>query len=693
MTSLEPMKIQGSNTSRYGVIPKFGLIQGSNVEATVEQLINDQEERLKVLESKADTISMRDLVDDLLLLSDEMEISWTAIKHISSVKSNDELRDAIDKAEPKITTFSLKLDQSKSLYNALVRVASDATDPADQRYIAKAILSRKMSGVGLEGAEASRFNEMELELEKLSTNFANNEVDAAKKWTHTVTDKNELKGIPPSYLDGFSETAKKNGHENASAADGPWVLGIDFNSYYPVIAFAENRELRATFLKAWLGRAGPLFEEKSNLPLVTQILKLKAEKAELLGYDNYAQVSCASDKMAKVEEVNSLLSDMRDRTYDVAKEEHATLGKYAQTNGFSGDLQDFDVSYWSEKMKQEQYGFDPEALRPYLKFDKVMEGLMELLEKLFKVTLKPMEVPEELLWDKEVRFYEILEDDKTISFLFVDPYARPGEKRSGAWMNEVSSRSSLDSDRIPTAHIVLNMPAPTETTPSLLKWRDMETIFHEMGHALQHMLTNTSHKGVSGIRNIEWDVVELPSQFMENWCFEYDVISTFASHYETGEVLPKDLFDKVKRADQYRAASFLLRQVRLGLADFTLHSVYDPRKSDKMPIDIWNEITARTSVLPLRDDDYTLCSFLHLFAGGYAAGYYSYLWAEVMSADAFAAFEETGFDENSVIDLGMKFRNTVLGMGGSVHPVEVYKQFRGKDATVDALLKKKGLLN
>eukprot|EP00915_Cephaloidophora_sp_WS-2016_P007847 GHVH01010851.1.p1 GENE.GHVH01010851.1~~GHVH01010851.1.p1 ORF type:complete len:766 (+),score=120.24 GHVH01010851.1:176-2473(+) len=685
-------KVQGDGTSRVADLPRFAQISGEHVEAAITHYIEKAKVDFRELEDKADSVTMRELIDGLNAFRDDLDVQWGAVKHLSSVKSNDALRAAIDTVEPEITKLALMASQSEPIHKALLRCLPDAKTDAERRVIEIDILEQKLKGIGLSGEKAERFNVLSTELSALSTKYANNVIDATKEWNRLITDKAELKGLPDRVMEILSEKALKEGHAGATPENGPWMLTVDHNSYMPVVQFLENRQLRKELYHAKLTVAGPSDLVHGNADVIKEILVARKELAQILGFNNHAEVSCAK-KMATPEEAMNLMTSVKDKSLKLAKAELVELQKYASDHGFVGDLTHWDIAFWSEKMKLELYDYNEEGLRPYFKFENVLEGLFSLLKRLFKIDIRPFEIPAVAKWDDHVVMFEILKDDVTQAYFIIDPYVRPGEKNGGAWMNEVCGRNGLLGDRLPVANIVLNNSPPTPTKPSLLDWREVETVFHEMGHALQHMLTQVQEAGVAGIRGVEWDVVELPSQFMENWVYEYDLISTFAKHYETGEVLPRELFDKVERAKNYRAATFLVRQLKFGMLDFALHSTFDPLDSTKTIFDLNDEITKQVDVLPPYESDHFLCTFSHIFAGGYSAGYFSYMWALVMSADAFAAFEEAGLhDEENIEMLGSKFRETVLALGGSQHPADVYKLYRGKGATVDALLRHKGLI-
>ncbi|KAG5528108.1 hypothetical protein RHGRI_028892 [Rhododendron griersonianum] len=616
---------------------------------------------------------------------------------------------------PEKVELELKLGQSKPLYNAFkaIRESSDweALSDARKRIVEgrylilnltlhkhqnKEVLPLKiffhartaqleaaiLNGVSLEDDKRERFNKIEQELAKLSQKFGENVLDATKRFEKLIVDKKEIEGLPATALGLAAQTAVSKGHENATAENGPWVITLDAPSFMAIMQHAQNRTLREELYRAYLTRASS--GDLDNAAIIDQILKLRLEKANLLGYKNYAEVSMAT-KMATVEKAEELLEKLRSASWNAAVQDMEDLKQFCQTQGApeANNLSHWDISFWSERLRESKYEINEEELRPYFSLPKVMDGLFNLAKMLFGIDIEPADglAP---VWNKDVRFFCVKDSTgDPIAYFYFDPYSRPSEKRGGAWMDEVVARSRVlsrddGSPRLPVAHMVCNQMPPVGDKPSLMTFREVETVFHEFGHALQHMLTKQDEGLVAGIRGIEWDAVELPSQFMENWCYHRDTLMGIAKHYETGESLPEEIYNKLLAARTYRAGSQSLRQVsatsyflRFSFLDLELHTKYVPGGSESI-YDVDQRVSKGTQVIPPLPEDRFLCSFSHIFAGGYAAGYYSYKWAEVLSADAFSAFEDAGLnDEKAVKETGKRFRETILALGGGKAPMEV----------------------
>ncbi|KAH7845951.1 hypothetical protein Vadar_007912 [Vaccinium darrowii] len=535
------------------------------------------------------------------------------------------------------------------------------------------------------------------ELARLSQKFGENVLDATKRFEKLIVDKKEIEGLPATALGLAAQTAVSKGHENATAENGPWVITLDDPSFLAVIQHAQNRTLRDELYRAYLTRASS--GDLDNTAIIDQILKLRLEKANLLGYKSYAEVSMAT-KMATVDKAEELLEKLRSASWNAAVQDMKDLKQFCQTQGApeANDLSHWDIPFWSERLRESKYEINEEELRPYFSLPKVMDGLFNLAKMLFGIEIEPADglAP---VWNKDVRFYCIKDSTGSpTAYFYFDPYSRPSEKRGGAWMDEVVGRSRVlsrddGSPRLPVAHIVCNQMPPVGDKPSLMTFYEVKVVFHEFGHALQHMLTKQDEGLVAGFRGIEWDAVELPSQFMENWCYHRDTLMGIAKHYETGESLPEDIYNKLLAARTYCGGSDNLCQLRFSFLDLELHTKYVPGGSESI-YDVDQRVSKRTQVIPPLPEDRFLCSFQHIFAGGYAAGYYSYKWAEVLSADAFSAFEEVGLnDKKAVQETGKRFRETILGLGGGKAPLEVFVEFRGREPSPEALFRHNGLLS
>lgn len=465
----------------------------------------------------------------------------------------------------------------------------------------------------------------------------------------------------------------------------------------------KDRGVREKVYKAYVTRASEFTPKLDNIPLISEILSLKLELTKLLGFSNYAEQSLHSKMAPSVESVAELSNLIKDKALPAAYKELDEITAYARANG--GDeystanlekLMPWDVTFWSERLKESKFELKEEELRPYFALPNVLQGMFDLVDRLFDISVKQADPDEVQVWHPDVSFYKVFDNasgDHIASF-YLDPYSRPADKRGGAWMDVCLGKTSAVEGRdIPVAYLTCNGTPPAEGKPSLMTFREVETLFHEFGHGLQHMLTRASVGDVAGINGVEWDAVELPSQFMENWCYDKPTVYGFAKHYETGEPLPESLFEKLKQQKTYGAGMMAMRQLYFGMLDMELHANYDPSTSEESVFDVQKRIAGIYSPynLPL-DDDRFLCAFNHIFAGGYSAGYYSYKWAEVMSADAFGAFEDVGLDnEEKVREVGKRFRDTVLSLGGAVEPMEVFKKFRGREPSPEALLRHNGL--
>ncbi|EPS59874.1 hypothetical protein M569_14931, partial [Genlisea aurea] len=621
------------------------------------------------------------LVEPLEKIVDRLQLVWGAVSHLKAVKDNADLRAAIEEVQPEKVAFDLKLSQSKPIYNAFKAIRDsphwDSFSDARKRIIEVQIRDAILSGIALEDHKREEFNNIEKELAKLSEKFSEHVLDSTKKFEKLITEKKHIEGLPSTALGLAAQTAVSKGHGNATSENGPWVITLDAPSFMAVMQHAKNRALREEVYRAYISRASE--GDLDNTQLIDQILKLRLEKAKLLGYNNFAEVSMAS-KMATVEKAEELLEKLRSASWNPAVQDLEDLKAFAKDQGEADVLNHWDLSFWSERLRESKYEINEEELRPFFSLPKVMDGLFSLANKLFGVSVEPADgiAP---VWNNDVRFYRVNDSGGgPIAYFYFDPYSRPSEKRGGAWMDEVVGRSRVFSQgggsssvRLPVAHMVCNQMPPVGDKPSLMTFREVETVFHEFGHALQHMLTKQDDSFVAGIRNVEWDAVELPSQFMENWCYHRETLLSIGKHYETGESIPDDIYEKLLAARTFRAGSLSLRQLRFATVDLELHSKYVPGGGGSESIfDVDRRVSERTQILPPLAEDKFLCSFSHIFAGGYAAGYYSYKWAEVLSADAFSAFEEAGLDDDKAVkETGKLFRDTILALGGGRAPLEV----------------------
>ncbi|ABB57738.1 M3 family metallopeptidase [Synechococcus elongatus] len=524
----------------------------------------------------------------------------------------------------------------------------------------------------------------------------NHVLDATKAFSLTLTTPEEIVGLPESLLALAAQAAQAAGETEATPEAGPWRITLDFPSFGPFLKYSQRRDLREQVYRAYIRRATE--GDLDNRTLIQQILELRRQKAQLLGFNTYAELSLASKMAPSVEAVEGLLEELRVASWDAAIADLEALKAFAREQGApeADDLKQWDISFWSERLREAKFAFNAEELRPYFPLPRVLEGLFGLCQRLFGIQIEAAD-GQAPIWQSDVRYFQVKnEQGEAIAAFYLDPYSRPAEKRGGAWMDDCLGRARFQLgdrsiSRNPVAYLICNQTPPVGEQPSLMTFGEVETLFHEFGHGLQHMLTTVDHPGCSGINNVEWDAVELPSQFMENWCYDRATLFGMARHWQTGEPLPEAYYEKLLAARTFMAGSGMLRQINFSLLDLELHHRFDPQGTETVEA-VRDRIAAKTSVLAPLPDDAFLCSFGHIFAGGYAAGYYSYKWAEVLSADAFSAFEEVDLsNEAAVQSLGRRFRDTVLAQGGSQHPLTVFVDFRGREPATEPLLRHSGL--
>ena len=675
-------------------LPPFNEIEAGQVVPAMTQLLKELETEVAQLEANV-TPTWSGVVEPLTAIDERLGWSWGIVGHLMGVKNSPQLREAYQQMQPEVIKFYTKLTQSKPLYEAFKGIKEgaqwDKLEPAQKRIVESSLRDFELSGVGLSGETKERFNQIQLESGELSTKFSNNVLDATKAFKLKLTDKKDVEGLPPSALGLMAQTAKAEGEEDATPENGPWVVTLDYPSYIPYMKYATNRQLREKLYKAFVSRASSgEFDNRAN---IDRILELRKEKANILGFANFAELSLAKKMATDVDAVQKLQEELRVASYDAAIKEFEELKAFAGQD----DLKNWDTSYWAEKQREAKFDFNEEELRPYFSLPKVLDGLFGLANRIFDVTITAAD-GDAPVWQEDVRYFKIADENgNAIAFFYLDPYSRPAEKRGGAWMNDCIGRAKMTVDgktetRLPVAYLTCNQTPPVDGKPSLMTFNEVTTLFHEFGHGLQHMLTTIDYAEAAGINNVEWDAVELPSQFMENWCYDRPTLFGMAKHYETGETLPEEYYQKLVAAKNYMSGSAMLRQLHFGMLDMELHSNYEPG-GEETPNDVRNRLAETTTVLKPIPEDNFLCAFGHIFAGGYAAGYYSYKWAEVLSADAFAAFEEAGLDDEAAMkSVGKKFKDTVLSLGGSLHPMEVFQEFRGREPQTEPLLRHSGLV-
>ncbi len=671
-------------------LPPFEAIEAEHVVPAVRALLAELSDELERVERGA-TSTWESTIEPLEEIGERLSRAWGVVGHLMGVRNSEELRAAHEEIQPEVVSFSLRMGQSRPIYEGLLELRNGppfgALDATQKRIVESMLRDAQHSGVGLEDDEREVFNVIQRELAEATTQFSNNVLDATKAFSLTLRAAEEVVGLPPSLLQLAAQAAGNAAEEGATPENGPWRITLDFPSFGPFLQHSRRRDLREQVYRANVTRASSA--ETDNAPLISRILELRHDEAVLLDFEDFAALSLDSKMAPDVAAVEKMLEELRSASHSAAEHDLVELANLAREEGAAeaDEFAPWDVPFWAERLRERRYSYTDEELRPYFPLPKVLDGLFSLAERLFEVKIEAAD-GEAPVWHEDVRFFRVSEEGAPIAAFYLDPFSRPAEKRGGAWMDECIGRAP---GRTPVAYLVCNQAPPVAGEPSQMTFREVETLFHEFGHGLQHMLTKIDQPMASGIRNVEWDAVELPSQFMENWCYHRETLLGLTEHVDTGARLPDDLFDKIVASRTFRSGSDTLRQLYFSFVDMALHHGYDPEGSES-PFDVQRKIAERATVLAPIPEDRFLCAFGHIFAGGYAAGYYSYKWAEVLSADAFAAFEEVGLDdEQAVRATGKRYRDTVLALGGSRPPMEVFQAFRGRAPTTDALLRHSGL--
>tara|TARA_B100000674_G_scaffold67335_1_gene46459 strand:- start:6311 stop:8416 length:2106 start_codon:yes stop_codon:yes gene_type:complete len=629
-------------------------------------------------------------------INEELRWSWGVISHLNAVNNSESLRDVYSKFLPEVIKLGNKIGQSKVIYKALIRLKdTNVFDITKNRILDKEILDMEHSGISLEDADQKRFNQNSERLGDLSTKFSNNVLDATNKWFLILEDHLQIEGLPERVLELMAISAKNHlkRTEKINPKNGPWKLSLDIPTYTAFMTYAKNRDLRETLYKAFVSRASQ-GDENNNI-IIKEILDIRQDQANILGYKSWADLSLSTKMANEIQNVEKLLEELREPSFKTAKRELAYLNEFAYKNGLNPKekIESWDINYWSELLRKEKLNLDQEALRPWFPLNDVLKGLFRLSKKLFDINVIEAngEAP---IWHKDVLFFNIFnKDEKKIASFYLDPFSRPESKRGGAWMDECLNKGKDENGKeiLPVAYLVCNQTPPSNGKPSLMSFDEVLTLFHEFGHGLQHMLTTVDLPQAAGINNVEWDAVELPSQFMENWCFDKVTLLNIAKHWETGEKLPDEDYKKLCENRTFNCGMATLRQLHFAITDLRLHS-NKPKYQGQEPDQVRRDIAQTTTVIEPIDEDKFLCCFSHIFAGGYSAGYYSYKWAEVLSADAFSMFEEADLENiNNVKSIGKKFKDTILSLGGSLSPLEIFKLFRGREPRTDSLIKHLGL--
>jgi oligopeptidase A len=677
-------------------LPRFDLIRPEHVTPAIEQLIADARGVVQQLEAPSDSVSWDSFVVPLEESTERLGRAWGVVNHLNHVMDTPELRAVYNENQPKVTEFWTELGQNEALFDKYKQLRGSTEfvnlTPARKRIVENALRDFRLGGAELPEKQKERFAEIQEQQAALSTRFSENVLDATNDFKLLVENEAELAGLPDDAKAAARAAAERDGKSG-------WQFSLHFPSYFPVLQFADSRELREKIYRANATKAsemGAVFSEVEkwdNTGNIAQLLKLRDEEAKLLDFRSFADVSLEPKMAESPEHVIAFLEDLARRARPYAEKDLAELRAFARDELGIDQMQAWDVTYASEKLREKRYAFSAQEVKQYFPEPKVVAGLFGVISKLFNVTIAPDQGP---VWHPDVRFYRIEREGQLIGQFYLDPYAREG-KGQGAWMDDARGRRMATGGIVqtPIAYLVCNFTPPAtvdgQLQPSLFTHDEVTTLFHEFGHGLHHMLTEVDELSVSGISGVEWDAVELPSQFMENFCWEWDVLQGMTSHVKTGEPLPKELYEKMLAAKNFQSGMQTLRQVEFSLIDMHLHYDFDPN-SQKTVQALVDEVRSKFSVLIPPSFNRFQHSFGHIFAGGYAAGYYSYKWAEVLSADAYAAFEEAVEAGGGALDeTGKRFHREILSVGGSRPALESFKAFRGREPQIDALLRHSGM--
>lgn len=664
-------------------LPLFSQIKPEHVLPAIKETLNNCRKTIKSVLEQNSEYTWDNLVQPIDEMDEKFSRAWSPVSHLNSVKNSPELREAYEACLPLLSQYSTWVGQHKPLYNAYKQLKDsnhfENLSKAQKKVINNALRDFELSGIGLADDEQKRYGEIVAKLSELSSQYSNNVLDATMGWSKLITNIEDLSGMPESALAAAKEQAK------AKEQDG-WLLTLDIPSYLPVMTYCDNRDLRFELYQAYNTRAsdqGPNAGKWDNTEIIKQIISLRAELAQLLGFDTYADKSLATKMAETVTQVTAFLTDLATKAKPQGEKELTELKRYAYEYFGASDIKPWDIAYYSEKQKQHLYTINDEELRPYFPEDRVISGLFEVVRRIFGITAKQRHDVE--VWAPEVKFYDLYNANGELKGSFyLDLYARE-HKRGGAWMDDCIGKMRFSDGHIqkPVAYLTCNFNRPIGDKPALFTHNEVTTLFHEFGHGLHHMLTEIDVSSVAGINGVPWDAVELPSQFLENWCWQPEALEFISGHYQTGEPLPQEMLEKMLDSKNFQAALFILRQLEFGLFDFKLHSEKTPDILETL-----KQVREQVAVVPTVDWGRFPHAFSHIFAGGYAAGYYSYLWAEVLSADAFSRFEEEGiFNANT----GNAFLDNILSQGGSDEPMTLFKNFRGREPQLEALLRHYGI--
>lgn len=664
-------------------LPQFSHIKIESYKHHLEEMIKKHLERINHLLAENHHYTWDNLMYPLESLDDEFERFWSPLSHLHSVKDSPAIRKCYEECLPLITAYESAVGQNRNLYEAIKSIDKKMLNPAQLKIIHDTLLDFELSGVALPEDKKKRFETIETREADLANQFENNILDAEQAFTIHITDIKRLSGVPEHALHTAKELAEEKELEG-------YLLNLEYPTYKAILTYADDRALREEVYHAYVTRAsdqGPCANQFDNTPLIKEILQLRHEQALLLGFKNYAELSLATKMAESVDQVVDFMEGLVIRARKQAEGELKELAEFAKKRFQIDPLKPWDVGYCSEKRMKELYSLTQEELRPYFPQPRVMQGLFAIVKALYGMTIEELQGVD--VWHKDVQCYCISDEHNQVrGYIYTDLYAR-ANKQGGAWMDSMQSRRKLDDEtvQLPIATLTCNFAKPTGKKPALLSHDEVLTLFHEFGHCLHHVLTKMDYLGASGINGVEWDAVELPSQFFENWCWDKDSLTLLTAHIETGESLPLVLFDRLIATRNYQSAMAMLRQMEFSLFDFYIHQQYDPKK-ETLVDDILAHVRSRTSLLPVATYNRFQNSFSHIFGGDYAAGYYSYSWAEVLSSDAFSRFEEEGVLNSKT---GHEFLHCILEAGGAQDAKEAFRRFRGRDAKVDAFLRHNGI--
>ncbi|WCG83056.1 oligopeptidase A [Pectobacterium sp. A5351] len=668
-------------------LPPFSSIKTEDIVPAVQSALDECRETVERVVAQAGPFTWDNLCQPLADSDDRLSRIFSPISHLNAVKNSPELRGAYEQCLPLLSEHSTWVGQHAGLYQAYRSLRDGehyaALSVAQKKSVDNALRDFELSGIGLSPEKQKRYGEISARLSELGSQYSNNVLDATMGWSKLITDVAELDGMPESAL------AAAKAQAEAKEQDG-WLLTLDIPSYLPVMTYCTNQALREEMYRAYSTRAsdqGPNAGKWDNSEVMAEKLALRHELAQLLGFDSYAHKSLATKMAENPQQVLDFLTDLAKRARPQAEEELARLHAFAKEHYGVDELQAWDITYYSEQQKQHRYSISDEQLRPYFPENRAVNGLFEVVKRIFGITAKERKDVD--VWHPDVRFFDLFDESGELrGSFYLDLYARE-HKRGGAWMDDCAGKLRKGNGELqkPVAYLVCNFNRPVNGKPALFTHDEVTTLFHEFGHGLHHMLTQIDTAGVAGINGVPWDAVELPSQFMENWCWEPEALAFISGHHETGEPLPQELLDKMLAAKNYQAALFILRQLEFGLFDFRLHAEFDPAKGAQI-LPTLADIKAQVAVVPSPSWGRFPHAFSHIFAGGYAAGYYSYLWADVLAADAYSRFEEEGIFNR---ETGQSFLDNILTRGGSEEPMELFKRFRGREPQLDAMLAHYGI--